>query len=151
MSNFVFSYAKGRWIDKYSLPLGTDNILVVLLQSTGLQADATLGTYQYLSQLTAAGNLEATFTNYTRQVLSGTSITISVNTSTAVTTVSIPTQVWNAAGGATNNTLGALLTCYRPASNSTDASVLLLTKHDFAITTTGGNLTATISSIGTAQ
>jgi hypothetical protein len=151
LSNFVFPYAKGRWVDKYSLLLGTDNIVVVVLQSGGLQADATLETYQFLSQLLTAGNVEATFTNYARHVLTGTSITVSVNTSTGVTTVDISDQVWNAAGGATNNTLGALLTCYRPTSASTDASVLLLTKHDFAVTTTGGNLTATIPSIGTAQ
>lgn len=133
------------------MPLGTDNILVVLLQSTGLQADATLGTYQYLSQLTAAGNTEATFTNYARKVLTSTNITVSVNTTTHVTTLDITDQVWNAAGGATNNTLGALITGYRPTSASTDASVLLLTKHDCAITTTGGNLTVTIPSIGTTQ
>jgi hypothetical protein len=124
---------------------------VVLLQSTGLQVDATLETYQFLSQLLTAGNAEATFTNYSRQVLSGTSITVTVNTSTGVTTVDISDQVWTAAGGATNNTLGALITCYRPSVASTDSSVLLLTKHDFATTTTGGNLTASIASIGTAQ
>lgn len=151
MANVVFPYAKGRWVEKYSLPTGSDNILVVLLQSTGLQADATLGTYQFLSQLLTAGNTEATFTNYSRHVLTSASITVSVNTSTGVTTVDITDQVWNAAGGATNNTLGALLTCYRPTSASTDSSVVLLTKHDFAVTTTGGNLTATVPSIGTAQ
>lgn len=124
---------------------------MVLLQSAGLQSDATLGTYQYLGDLLAAGNTEATFTNYSRQVLSGTSITIGVNTSTGVTTVGISNQVWNAAGGAVNNTLGALLTCYRPTSASADSEVLLLTKHDFAVSTTGGTLTATVSSIGTAQ
>jgi hypothetical protein len=145
MANFVFEYAYGRWIDKYSLPVGGDNILVVLVQSSGLPSDGTLAGYQYLSQVWSGGGVEATFTNYTRQSVT-TGITITVG---ATTTVDIANQVWNSAGGATNNTLGALLTCYQPTSISTDSSILLLTKHDFAATTTGGNLTAVISAIGT--
>lgn len=123
--------------------------MVVLLQSSGLQADSTLNNYSTLGALLAS-NTEATFTNYSRIVLSATNITVSVNTSTGITTVSIPSQVWNAAGGATNNTLGAFLTCYRPASSTPDSGILPLTKHDFAVTTAGGNLTATITSIGTS-
>lgn len=137
-------------MEKYNLPVGGDNIVIVLLQSSGLQADATLNNYSNLGSLLAS-NSEATFTNYSRIVLSSLNITVSVNTSTGVTTVSIPSQTWNAAGGATNNSLGALLTCYRPSSTSLDSAILPLTKHEFAVSTTGGNLTATITSIGTAQ
>lgn len=145
MANFVFPYAYGRWIDKYSLPLGGDNILIVLVQSSGLQSDATLAGYQYLSQVWGGGNVEATFTNYSRQsVTSGITITVG-----STTTVSIPTQVWNAAGGATNNSLGALLTCYKPTSSSVDSAVQLMTKHDFVASTTGGQLSAVITNIGT--
>jgi len=133
------------------LLVGTDNIVVVLLQNSGLQADATLNNYQFLSDLTAAGNLEATFTNYSRHILAGADITVSVNTGTGIVTVSLnANRVWNAAGGATNNTLGAFLTAYRPTSGSADSAVLLLTKHDFATSTTGGALTATVSTIATA-
>jgi hypothetical protein len=150
MAPFIADSAKGRWVEKFMLPIGGDNIIVVLLQSSGLQADATLNNYTFLSQLLAAGNTEATFTNYTRKVLAAADITVSVNTGTGVTTVDTVDQVWNAAGGALNNTLGALLTCYRPTSGSLDSAVLVLTKHDFAATTTGGNLTAQVPSIGTA-
>lgn len=149
MASFIFDYAKGRWVEKYLLPVGGDNIVIVLLQSSGLQADATLNNYQTLASLLGS-NSEATFTNYSRIVLSGLNITVSVNTSTGVTTVDIPDQVWSAAGGATNNTLGALLTCYRPSTASLDTQILPLTKHDFAVTTTGGNLTAAVPSIGTS-
>ena len=150
MASFIADYAKGRWVEKYLLPVGGDNIVIVLLQSAGLQADATLNNYQTLSAMLAA-NSEATFTNYSRIFLSNTSgITVTVNTSTGVTTVDIPDQVWTAAGGATNNTLGALVTCYRRLSTDPDSAILPLTKHDFAVTTTGGNLTATVPSIGTS-
>lgn len=131
------------------LPVGGDNILVVLLQSAGLQADSTLNNHQTLASLLAA-NTEAVFTNYARKVLSTVDITVTVNTSTGVATVDVSDQVWNAAGGAVNNTLGALITCYRPTSASPDSAVLPLTKHDYTVSTTGGNLNAPISSIGTA-
>lgn len=149
MASVIFDNAKGRWVEKFSLPVGGDNIIVVLVQSSGLQVDATLNNHQFLSQLLAAGNTEATFTNYARKVLSAADISVSVNTGTGVTTVDTVDQVWNAAGGAANNTLGAILTCYRPTSGSLDSAILLLTKHDFATTTTGGNLTAQVPSIGT--
>ncbi len=150
MANILINYAKGRFIQLSSLPLGTDNLLVVLLQSTGLPTDATLKNCQYLSQVFTAGAVEATFTNYARQVLSAGSITITVNTGTGVVTLDTADQVWNAAGGATNNTLGAFLLCYRPTSSSLDSAIPVLTKHDFAATTTGGNLTASVPAVATA-
>src|SRR4051812_40793184 len=150
MAPFIFDSAKGRWVEKFLLPVGGDNIVVVLLQSTGLQADATLNNYATLSALLSAGNTEATFTNYSRKVLAAADITVSINTGTHINTVDIVDQVWNAAGGAANNNIGALITCYRPTSGSADSAILPLTKHDYVISTTGGNLTATVPSIGTA-
>lgn len=149
MASLIFDSAKGRWVEKFMLPIGGDNIVVVLLQSSGLQADATLNNYATLSALLAGGNTEATFTNYSRKVLAAADLSVSVNTGTGVTTVDSVDQVWNAAGGALNNTLGAICFCYRPTSGSLDSAILPLTKHDFATTTTGGNLTATVPSIGT--
>lgn len=147
MANFVFPIAKGRFVEKYLLLTGSDNIVIVLLQSSGLQVDATLATYTNLGALLAATSDEATFTNYSRPVLA-TSAPITVTVSTGVT-VAIPSQVWSAAGGATNNVLGALLTCWRPTSSSLDTAIIPLTKHDFSVTTTGGNLTATITTVAT--
>lgn len=150
IANFVINQAKGRWIQFAELPLGTDNLLVVLFQSASLPTDASLKNFQFLSQVTGAGALEATFTNYARLVFAAASITITVNTGTGVTTLDTADGVWNAAGGAVNNTLGKLLLCYRPTSSSLDSAISVLTAHDFAATTTGGTLTATITSIGTA-
>lgn len=77
-------------------------------------------------------------------------ITITVNTTTDVVTLDLSDAVWNAAGGALNNTLGKLLVVYRPTSSSLDSAIPILTAHDFSASTTGGNLTATIPSIATA-
>lgn len=148
MANFVFPCAKGRFVEKYSLLTGSDNIVVVLLQSTGLQADATLAGYTNLGALLAATSDEATFTNYARIILASGNITIT--TTTTVTVSLTGNLVWNSAGGALNNVLGAALTCYRPTSGSADSAIIPLTKHDFSTTTAGGNLTGTVTTIATA-
>jgi hypothetical protein len=122
---------------------------VLLLQASGLQADSTLNNYSTVAALLGS-NSEANFTNYTRYFLPGTSITVSVNTGTGTTTVDVASQVWNAAGGALNDNLGALVTFYKQTSVSLDSVCLPLTKHDFVASTTGGALDATISSIGSA-
>jgi hypothetical protein len=133
-----------------SLPLGTDNIIVVLLQTTGLPSDTIIKRAQFLSNVISAGAVEATFTNYSRQVQTNTNVVVSVNTSTDVVSLGLASVVWNAAGGAVNNSLSALLVCYRPTSASADSAITVLTKHDFVGSTTGGNLTATITTIATA-
>lgn len=148
MANFVFPCAKGRFVEKYSLLTGSDNIVVVLLLSSGLQADATLAGYTNLATLLAATSDEATFTNYARIILASGNITIT--TTTTVTVALTGNLVWNSAGGAVNNTLGALLTCYRPTSGSADSAIIPMTKHDFSTTTAGGNLTGTVTTIATA-
>lgn len=153
MANALNDFAKGRFVQLSTLPVGTDNLLIVLLQSTSLPTDNTLKRTQFLSGVLSTGTgagLEGTFTNYARKVLAAADITITVNTTTDVVTLDTADQVWSAAGGASNNTLGALLLCYRPTSISLDTAIPILTKHDFTATTTGGNLTATISAIGTA-
>lgn len=153
LANVLNDYAKGRWIQLATLPLGTDNLIVVLLQATSIPSDNTLKRTQYLSGVLSTGTgtgLEATFTNYARKVFAASDITITVNTTTDVVTLDTSDGVWNAAGGATNNTLLKLLLCYRPTSGSADSAVPILTAHDYSVTTTGGNLTAPISSIGTA-
>ncbi len=141
----------GRWVEKYRLPIGGDNILIVLLKATGLEVDGTLNNYQFLSDLLASTNDEADFSNYARKVLSAGDITVTPNTSTGVTTVDISDQTWTSAGGAVNNSLGAFLTCYRPTSSTPDSGVLVLTKHDYVQSTTGVNLLAAVPSIGTAR
>jgi hypothetical protein len=152
LTNFLFDYAAGRWVEKYRLPIGGDNIILVLLKASGLQADATLQGYQFLGDLLAAGtgNLEATFTNYSRKVYTSADITV-LPPASHITTVDITDPTWTGAGGAVNNDLGALLTCYRQTSTTPDSQILLLTKHDWVRSTTGVNMTITVPSIGTAK
>ena len=129
------------------MPLGTDNLLVVLLKSAALPSDTALRNCQSLAAMVTAGAVEADFTGYARKVLTVTSITVTYNTTTFAASVAIANQVWNAAGGATNNTLGKLVVAYRSTSATPDSAVLPLAIHDFAGSTTGGNLTAVMGTL----
>ena len=137
------TYAKGRFVQWCSLSTGSDAILVLLLQTTGLDADTTLQDFPTLSSLLAA-NTEANFTNYARKVLTS-GITISVNTTANTATISLANFTWLAAGGAVNNTLGKLVTAYRPTPSSADAQCIPMTYHDCTATTTGADLLVQIS------
>lgn len=137
-------------MEKSTLPLGTDNLVIDLLTTTTLPTDATLKNCQFLSDVTTAGGTIAAFTNYARKVLAASDITISVNTGTGVVTLDVIDGSWPSAGGASNATLGKLLIGYRPTSGAANSAIALISAHDFTATTTGGNLTAGIASVATA-
>lgn len=153
MGNVFCNYAKARWGEWATLPLGTDSLVVALFQATGLPSDATFKNCQYLSDAVAAGAVEATFTGYARKTVTGygTNITLSVNTGTGVVTMDIPDQAWSPAGGAVNNTLAAIWVGYKLTSGAADSAIRMISKHDYSGPVAGGTLTATIPSIGTAQ
>ena len=150
MGNVISNYAKGRFIEWATLPVGGDNIIVVLFKAAGLPSDATLRNTQYLSGVFTAGGVEADFTNAARKVLSAADITVTVNTGTGVATFDTSDQTWSSAGGAVNNPLGKFGTFYRKTSSDTDSAIRCISFHDYVVTTTGVNLLATVPSIGTA-
>ncbi len=120
-------------------------MLLVLLQSSGYQGDATVRNYTSLSAILATANLEATFTNYVRKVITS-GITITPDTTNHKNTVSIANPTWTAAGGALNNTLAKLLVCYQPTSGTADSGVIPLFNCDVSATTTGSDYNVTDAS-----
>lgn len=138
MANQIATYAKGSFAQWCKLAAGTDQLSIVLLQGT-VQADNTLRNYQYLSTLLAS-NTEATFTNYSRHIIS--SGIVPVYSTTAYTvTIPLPTQTWSVAGGVIQNVLYKLLLCYKPTSAATDAQSYLVAHYDMpTVTTTGSDL-----------
>lgn len=153
MADITFNVAKGRINELVNRVNDNDPansaLIVVLLQAS--ETDATLQDYDNLSLLlAAAGNTEATFTNYARKVLSDTDIAAPTVDDTANTQWSdIPDQVYTSAGGATNNTLTKLLVCYdSDTTGGDDTNIIPLTAQDFSATTTGSDMTAVISATG---
>lgn len=145
--SLVNTYAKGRFIEKCMLPLGTDHILVIPIQSASIPSDTTLRNCANLGAVFTAGALEATFTNYSRISLSSSAITITTDTTGFKQTATFTAQTWTAAGGGVNNTLAALILAYQPTTSTADSGCLVLATLAFAGSTTGGNLTATIGTL----
>jgi hypothetical protein len=148
LSSLANTFAKGRYVEKCTLPLGTDNIMIVLLQNTSLPADTALVNYQNLGALLAVA-VEATFTNYARANLTSSSILITHNTGTSPTsvTVSFAQQIFASAGGALNNTVSKVAIAYQPTGSTADSGCLVLATLDYSGTTTGGELIVTLGTL----
>jgi hypothetical protein len=121
-----------------------DALLVVLLKSSGLEADNTLRDYDDLAAILGAANDEADATNYARKTV--TSVSITVDDTNNRVDCDFADQTWTSLGGASNNTVGKLLVCYDPDTTGGDnSSVVPLTAHSFDLTTDGSDVTATVS------
>lgn len=146
MADGVFNIAKGRVAYYATLPAANDALIVLLL--TAADADSTLEDFDDLDTLLdGANNAEATFTNYARKTI--TSVTVTVDDANDRVDVDIADQTWSSAGGASNETTVKLLVCYDPdTTGGTDADIIPLTHHDFAVTTDGSDVVAQFSASG---
>lgn len=152
MADGVFNVSKGK-VNEYVARVDgndpTNSALVIVLFKVS-EADATLEDYDTLSALLAGSNTEADFTNYARKVLTDADISAPTPDDTNNRQdADFPDQTWSSAGGASNNTLTKLIVCYDDDSTGgTDANLIPLTHHDFAITTTGVDLIAQVNAAG---
>lgn len=152
MSDGVFNVAKGRVNELHNRVAGNDptNAALVVILLKVAEADATLEDYDTLAALLAGSNTEADFTNYARKVLSDSDVSaVTPDDSNNRQEADIPDQTWSSAGGASNNTLVKMVICYdSDSTGGTDANLIPLTHHDFAVTTDGNDLTAQINAAG---
>lgn len=155
MADFVFNIAKGRvagYVDRVRANDPTNSaLIVVILQSSGLQPDDTLNNYDDLQALLAASNDEATNSGYARKVLTDVDLASYppvVDDTNNWLDADIPDQTWTGVA-AVGGTWGKLLVCYdNDTTGGTDASIIPLTAHDFAITPDGSDIVASIAASG---
>jgi len=144
MADGVFNISKGKVKYYAELPAANDALLLILLKSTGLEADDTLNNYDDLATLLAAANDECDFTNYSRKTLANISITVD-DTNNRVD-IDCDDVVYTNAGGAANNTVGKAIICYDPdTTGGTDSSIVPLTYHDMSFTTDGTTQTLQVT------
>jgi hypothetical protein len=146
MADFVFNIAKGNIANYAGLPAATDSLIAVLLQSTGLEADATLKDYDNLSLLLAGSSDELTATNYARKTLTG--VTVTVDDTNDRVDITCSAFTWTALGGASNQTVGKMLICYVPSSGAADTAIIPMCAIDYSFTTSGVDETFTPTSPG---
>ena len=143
MADFVFNIAKGE-VKKYCKLDGgaNDALIIVPLETTGLEADATLKDYDDLAALLAGTSNEQTTMG--RKTVS--SATITVDDTNERVDIDIADQTWTAATG---NAISKLLVCYDPDTTAgTDSSIVPLTAHDFVVTPDGSDIVAVINAAG---
>lgn len=150
MANIQFNIASGRVVELAERVIANDPtnsaFVVVALQATGLEADSVLEDYDTLLALLAASNNEATNVGYARLVV--TALTVTVDDTNDWTDVDMADPTW-AAVAAAGGAWGALLVCYDPdTTGGTDADLVPLTKHDFARTPDGGQITGILPTGG---
>lgn len=139
MADLTFNIAKGKLAYYAGLPAANDALIIIPLEATGLEADATLKDYDDVAALIAGTTNEQT----TMGRKTVTSVTVTIDDVNDRVDIDIADQVWTAATG---NALGALLIAYDPdTTTGTDSTLVPQTKHDFAVTPDGSDLTATVA------
>lgn len=143
--DLVFNVAKGMVNYYAGLPATNDAIIVVPIETTGIESDATLKDYATLDALLAAANNEQTTMG--RKTLS--SVISSVDNATDRRYADADDVTWVAATG---NAVSALVLCYDPdTTTGSDTDLIPLVKLDFVRTTTGGDIVAVFNSGGFFQ
>lgn len=139
MGDFVFNIGKGKVAYYATLPAANDALIVIPIEATGVESDATLIDYDDVATLLAAANNEQSTMG--RKTI--TSVTVTVDDANNRTDVDIADIVWTAATG---NAISDLLIAYDPdTTGGTDSSLIPLTWHDFSLTPDGSDITATVA------
>lgn len=155
MANFVFNVSLGRVAELVNRVDGNDpaaSALVVVAINAGAATDATMKDYDTLSALLGDVNVtEVTNVGYARKVLTDTDLVASAPDDSAdVMNSDIPDLAWGAitAGDAWTD----LVVCYdADTAAGTDANIIPLTLHDFAVTPDGSSITTTVPAAGFYQ
>lgn len=152
MANEVFNIAKGRVVEYYHRVDSDDPsaavLVVVVLATSGLEADSVLRDKDTLADVVSGTTNEVTNTNYARKVLTQADLaTATPDDTNDRFDVDIPDQTWTAV--AAGDGWSKLLVCYDPSSSGVTNSVIIpLTMHDFVVTPDGSDITAQIAAAG---
>lgn len=145
MANIVYNIAKGRVVEYYNRVESNDPaasaLILVPLETTGLEADATLIDRDDLAAvLSGTTNEQATMG---RKTLTDTELAAlpAPDDGNDRYDVSLPTVTWTAATG---NAISKILVCYDSDTGAgTDSNIIPLCMFDFAVTPDGSDIQMT--------
>lgn len=150
MADFVFNIAKGRVAELYNrvdLNDPANSALVIVPVDVAAVTDATIRDFDTLAAILAGGVTERTATGWNRKTLTDTDLAaFAPDDTNDRVDIDIPDQTWTAvtAGAVTD-----LIICYdNDTTAGTDANLIPLTQHDFAITPDGSDVVAVIAATG---
>jgi hypothetical protein len=167
MANGVFNIARGKLgyyyyavenslvVTATGTPAFTSTansaFIILLVETSGLQVDATLVDHDDLLALLAATNNEPTGGTYARKTLTDADLAAvpAPDDTNERYDLDIPDQTWTALTTTGNAAISKLLVCFDPDTTAgTDSTVIPLTHHDFVLTPDGSDVTAQIATAG---
>lgn len=154
MANFVFNISKGRVAELYNRVDINDPsasaIIIALLASSGVESDATLIDKDTVTDLVSGATNEATNTGYARKVLTDADIVaFAPDDANDRVDLDIPDQTWTAVANDGTGAISDFVTCYdNDTGAGTDANIVPMTLHDFAVTPDGSDIVAQIAAAG---
>ena len=142
MANIVFNIAKGRVVEFYNRVENNDPtnaaLILVPIETSGLESDATLIDVDTLTALLAGTTNEQTTMG--RKTLTDADLAAlpAPDDANDRYDVSLPTVTWTAATG---NAISKIAVCYdSDTTGGTDANIIPLTMFDFAVTPDGSDV-----------
>lgn len=145
MANIVFNIAAGRVVELYNRVESNDPtnsaLILVPIETSGLEADATLADADTLAAVLAGTtNEQTTMGRKTLTEADLAALPASDDTNNRYE-VSLPTVTWTAASG---NAISKILVCYDSDTTAgTDSNIVPLTMFDFAQTPSGADIQMT--------
>jgi hypothetical protein len=153
MADFVFNIAKGRAVEladrvKNNDPSGAV-LVVILLDSVNIETDAVLMDKDTFSDVVSGATNEAANGGYARKILTDADLAAipAPDDTNNRNERDIPDQTFAAV--AAGNGIAKVVVCYDPVAGSgTDADLIPLTCHDYAMTPDGSDLIVQIDPLG---
>ena len=152
MADQVFNMGLGRAAELYNRVDLSDPtnaaLIIVVLAAAGIESDAVLKDMDTLAAVVAGTTNEVTNSGYARKTLTDADIVAFApdDTNNRVD-LDIPDQTWTAV--AAGDGWSDFLVCYdSDTTGGTDANIVPLTMHDFAVTPDGSDITAQIAAAG---
>lgn len=133
MGDIVFNIAKGKVARYADLPDASDSLILVLLKTAGLEADATLQDYDTLAAILAATNDECDFTGYARRTLASITVTPDDTNNRQDVDAADPSAYTNS-GGSSQAASKAIVCWDGDTGAGTDANIVPLVALDCVVT-----------------
>lgn len=155
MADFIYNIAKGRFVELYNRVDTNDPsasaLVIAILAASGIESDAVLRDKDTLADVLAGTTNEVTNTGYARKVLTDTDLTaFAPDDTNDRVDLDIPDQTWT--GVAAGDGWSDFLVCYDADTGAgTDANIIPISQHDFAVTPDGSDITAQIAAAGFAR
>jgi hypothetical protein len=149
VANYCFNIAKGRVAEFYNRVENNDPstsaLIVVVLASSGLEAQSVLQDKDDLAAVVAGATNEVTGTGWNRKTLTDTELASfpAPDDTNDRYSVQVPTFNWTPSLGA--DTSASLVICYdADTTGGTDANIIPLTHHDFAVIPDGNQVVVSV-------